>query len=253
MDLGIAGKVALVTGGSRGIGLACALAFAREGCDVAVAARSAADLDRAAAALRAEGVRAAAVAFDLANPDGAPRLIEELKTVLGPPAILVVSSGGPAPGRLADVDDSAWRAAVDQELLGTVRLLRAAVPAMREHGWGRVVTITSRSAREALVGLDLSNAVRPAVAGVVRSLARDVASDGVLVNNVMPGPVLTDRLRDLQGSPEAVERRAARAPMRRLGRPEEVADVVVFLCSERASLVTGASLFVDGGAASVTA
>ncbi|WP_449063883.1 SDR family NAD(P)-dependent oxidoreductase [Planomonospora algeriensis] len=150
-----------------------------------------------------------------------------------------------------DPDD--WDTAVNRNLLGTVRLIRAVLPDMRSRGWGRIVTITSRSAREALDGLALSNATRPAVAGVVRTLAREAGRDGVLVNNVLPGPILTDRLRETTPTPEGLAERAERVPVGRLGRPEEVGDVVAFLASERASFMTGVSVLVDGGESRVIA
>ena len=140
---------------------------------------------------------------------------------------------------------------MQQNLLGTVRLMRAALPGMRARGWGRIVTITSATAREAVDGLVLSNAVRAGVAGAVRSLAREVAAEGIRVNNVMPGPIDTERLHEIYGGggdlEAALAARAARNPSGRLGRPEEVGDLVAFLCGERAGFVTGASVLVDGG------
>jgi 3-oxoacyl-[acyl-carrier protein] reductase len=146
-----------------------------------------------------------------------------------------------------------WELAIQRNLLGTVRLARAVLPEMRERGWGRIVTITSRSAREALDGLALSNSTRSAVAGLVRTLAREVGGDGVLVNNVMPGSIDTERLRDLAGGEEALAERAAAVPLGRIGRPEEVGDVVAFLASARASYMNGVSVLVDGGESRVIA
>jgi 3-oxoacyl-[acyl-carrier protein] reductase len=173
--------------------------------------------------------------------------------VVGPVDILVANAGGPPAGRFVDASMADWELAIQRNLLGTVRLARAVLPEMRARGWGRIVTITSRSAREALDGLALSNSTRSAVAGLVRTLAREVGADGVLVNNVMPGSIDTERLRDLAGSEEALAERAGSVPLGRIGRPEEVGDVVAFLASERASYMNGVSVLVDGGESRVIA
>ncbi|MBE1591157.1 SDR family oxidoreductase [Nonomuraea angiospora] len=253
MDLGISGKVALVTGGSAGIGLAAAKSLAREGCDVCVAARNPERLAEAVVQLQEYGKVVHAVLADVEDPNAARRVVEETRDVLGPIDILVASSGGPPSGRFDETSLADWDVAVQRNLLGTVRLMYAVLPEMRSRGWGRIVTITSRSAREALDGLALSNATRSAVAGVVRTLAREVARDGVLVNNVMPGPIDTDRLRTLAGDEEGLARRGEAVPVGRVGSPEEVGDVVAFLASERASFVNGISMLVDGGESRVIA
>jgi 3-oxoacyl-[acyl-carrier protein] reductase len=253
VDLGIEGKVALVTGGSAGLGLASARSLAREGCAVCVSARSPERLADAVVELQEFGGTVHAVLADVEDPEAAARVVAETREVLGPIDILVANAGGPPRGDFLDVDPDDWDVAVNRNLLGTVRLIRAVLPDMRSRGWGRIVTITSRSAREALDGLALSNATRPAVAGVVRTLAREVGRDGVLVNNVLPGPVLTDRLRATTPTQEGLAERAAHVPVGRLGRPEEVGDVVAFLASERASYMTGVSVLVDGGESRVIA
>ncbi|MFI6734317.1 SDR family oxidoreductase [Nonomuraea sp. NPDC050451] len=253
MDLGISGKVALVTGGSAGIGLAAAKSLAREGCDVCVSARNPERLAEAVVQLQEYGKVVHAVLADVEDPGAARRVVEETRDVLGPIDILVASSGGPPSGRFDETSLADWDVAVQRNLLGTVRLMYAVLPDMRSRGWGRIVTITSRSAREALDGLALSNATRSAVAGVVRTLAREVARDGVLVNNVMPGPIDTDRLRSLAGDEEGLARRGEAVPIGRVGSPEEVGDVVAFLASERASFVNGISMLVDGGESRVIA
>ncbi|MEV0147658.1 MULTISPECIES: SDR family oxidoreductase [unclassified Nonomuraea] len=253
MDLGIAGKVALVTGGSAGIGLAAARSLAREGCDVCVAARDPERLADAVVALQEFGGVVHAVLADVEDPAAAARVAAETRDVLGPVDILVANAGGPPAGRFTEKGLDEWEVAIQRNLLGTVRLIHAVLPDMRSRGWGRIVTVTSRSAREALDGLALSNATRSAVAGIVRTLAREVGGDGVLVTNVMPGPIATDRLRELAGGDEALAGRAAQVPVGRIGRPEEVGDVVAFLASERASFVNGVSLLVDGGESRVIA
>ena len=183
----------------------------------------------------------------MSDPDGPAAAVAAVERDLGPVDILVANAGGPPTGRFVDVTDAGWDLALQQTLMGTVRLIRAALPGMRERGWGRIVTITSRTVREVIDGLVLSNATRAGVAGVVRTLAREVAGEGVLINNVMPGSFHTERLREIHGSDEAVVARGAQTPMGRIGRPEELASVIAFLASEPASYVTGASILVDGG------
>jgi 3-oxoacyl-[acyl-carrier protein] reductase len=253
MDLGIKGKVALVTGGSAGIGLAAAKSLAREGCDVCVSARNPERLANAVVELQEFGGVVHAVLADVEDHDAAVRVVAETRDVLGPVDILVANAGGPPPGRFVDASLEQWDVAVQRNLLGTVRLLHAVLPEMRARGWGRIVTITGRAVREAIDGLALSNATRPAVAGIVRTLAREVGGDGVLINNVLPGPIDTDRMRQLAGGADGAARRGGGVPVGRIGRPEEVGDVVAFLASERASYVTGTSLLVDGGESHVIA
>ncbi|NUP61614.1 MAG: SDR family oxidoreductase [Nonomuraea sp.] len=247
MDLGISGKVALVTGGSAGIGLAAAMSLAREGCDVCVSARNPERLADAVVELQQFGGVVHAVLADVEDPSAAERVVAETRDVLGPVDILVANAGGPPAGRADTVGLDDWDVAVQRNLLGTVRLVHAVLPEMRSRGWGRIVTVTSSTVREAIDGLALSNAVRPAVAGVVRTLAREVAGDGVLVNNVMPGAIATDRLRELSGGDDVLARRGQAVPVGRVGRPEEIGDVIAFLASDRASYVNGVSLLVDGG------
>ncbi len=242
MDLGIDGRVALVTGASRGLGLAAATALAAEGCRVAVASRNGEAL-----AAAADRIGAHPIVMDMSSVDGPAAAVAATEAALGPVDILVANAGGPPPGRFVDVSEADWDVAVRQNLMGTVRLINAALPAMRSRGWGRIVTITSRTVREAIDGLVLSNAVRAGVAGVVRSLAREVAAEGVLINNVMPGSFHTERLRELHGSDDAVVAAGRTKPMGRIGRPEEMGAVIAFLASEKASFLTGTSILVDGG------
>ncbi|MFI6926095.1 SDR family oxidoreductase [Nonomuraea spiralis] len=254
MDLGISGKVALVTGGSAGIGLAAAKSLAREGCDVCVSARNPERLADAVVELQQFGGVVHAVLADVEDPAAAQHVVEETRDVLGPVDILVANAGGPPTGRSDEVDLKDWDVAVQRNLLGTVRLIQAVLPEMRSRGWGRVVTVTSSSVREAIDGLALSNAMRPAVAGIVRTLAREVGGDGVLVNNVLPGPIDTERLRGMSGGDDDVVAARGRAvPVGRVGQAEEVGDVIAFLASERASYVNGVSMLVDGGHSRVIA
>lgn len=248
MDLGITGKVALVTGASRGLGFAAAQALRAEGCRVAICGR---DPQRLAAA--AAELDAVAIVADMSITGDPARAVHETAEALGSVDILVANAGGPAPGGFLAVEEADWERALQQNLMGTVRLVRAAVPAMCERGWGRVITITSRTVREAIDGLVLSNATRPGVAGVVRTLAREVAGTGVTINNVLPGSFATERLLELYGTEDAVAARGASSPMGRIGDPGELGAVVAFLAGVQASYVTGTSILVDGGESHVIA
>ncbi len=248
MDLGIAGKRALVTGASRGLGRAIAEELIAEGCGVVISARGEERLR-----VTADAIGAVPVVADMADPSGPATVVARAVAELGGVDILVANAGGPATGPLIDVSEADLDEAIQKNLLGTIRLIRSALPGMRERRWGRIVTITSRTVREAVDGLALSNVARAGVAGAVRTLARELAAENVLINNVMPGSVRTDRLIEIYGSDEAIDERGRTTPMGRVGDPRELAASVAFLTSERASYITGVSLLVDGGEGTVIA
>lgn len=245
MDLGLAGRRALVTGASRGIGRAIAAALVEEGARVAISSRSAEAITETAAAIGAAGL-----VWDSADTVGAAGVVAGAEAALGGPLdILVCNTGGPPPAAdPLEPDDAAWERAHRTLVMAPVALLRAVVPGMRERGWGRIVNVGSSTMREPSPNLVLSNAERAATLATWKTVARRVAGDGVTVNTVMPGRILTDRLASLAGSAEAAEQNArAAVPAGRTGTPEEFAAVAVFLCSDRASYVTGVALPVDGG------
>ena len=258
MDLGIANRVAVVAASSKGLGYAVAHGLASEGCRVVVSARTDEAVRAAAERITAEtGAEAEPVVCDVSVPADCQRLIERAAERFGGVDILVTNTGGPAAGRFEDLDDEAWASGFDSTLMNVVRLVRAATPHMRRAGWGRVVNITSLSAKQPIEGLLLSNAYRAAVHGLAKTLSRELAADGILVNCVCPGMHATDRLThlaEIRGRAAGISTEAALAklaeasPLRRLGKPEELAAAVVFLCSARASFITGQSIVVDGGA-----
>ena len=257
MDLGLKNKVALVAASSKGLGRACAHALSAEGAKVAICARDEKALRAAADEIaRATGNEVLAVPADLTHARDCERVVKETVDFFGTLHVLVTNNGGPPAGYFFDFDDNDWYRAVDLTLMSAVRLIRAAVPAMRRQKWGRVINITSVSVKEPLDNLILSNALRAGVVGLARTLANQLAADGITVNNVLPGYILTDRVKSLAGTQAKAQGKspddilagfAAPVPIGRIGQPEELAAVVAFLASEQAAYVNGASILVDGG------
>lgn len=244
MDLGLSGRLALVTGASRGIGRAIAAGLAAEGARVILVSRDPGKLQLAAQLVGAEGW----VAGNLSKGDEVERLEEEVRRRFGDPEILIANSGGPPAGMAVEMDAAGWSRGCEETLMPAVRLSRAFLPAMRQRGWGRIVHVTSVSVKQPVPNLVLSNAFRAAVTGFARTLATEVAAEGVTVNNVAPGFTDTDRIRELYPDPEALARLTERIPAKRLATPEEVAAAAVFLCGVPAAMITGQTLLVDGGA-----
>jgi len=246
MDLGLDGKVALVTGASKGIGRAIARALAAEGARVAISSRSRERIDDAAADVGARGY-----VHDMSDPDAAAGLVSSVERDIGPIDVLVANTGGP-PGGADPLSFSRdqWREAYRSLVLSPLALIGHTVPGMRERGFGRVVSVGSSAVREPIPGLMLSNAHRSGLLAALKTIAANVAADGVTVNSVLPGGIATDRIFSLAGSREAAEQAAAqRVPAGRLGTVEEFAAVATFLASAPAAYVTGTALLVDGGAA----
>lgn len=248
----------MVGGGSRGLGYACARALAAEGARVSLCARHAAEAEQAAARIAQEtGARVLGLPADLAAAGEPERWVERTREGLGPVDILVHNTGGPRPGAFEDLSDADWEEAFRLLVLSAVRLYRAVLPDMVARGWGRIVAIESMSVKEPIDGLVLSNALRPAVVAISKSLSRTRAAEGIRFNVVAPGSYDTDRIRELYAAraraagvdPEKLLEDAVRGfPLRRLGAPDELASVVTFLCSNQASNVNGVTLPVDGGA-----
>ena len=257
MDLAIRGRVALVCGGSRGIAYAAAEDFAREGCDLFICSRDATSLDAARTKLEALGARVEHAVADLATPEGIAHVVERVNATYGKVDILICNTGGPPTGATMAHDWAAWSKASELLLRSVVELTSAFVPGMQERKWGRVVAITSLAVKRPQPALVLSNSLRAAVTGYLRTLANEVGKDGVTVNTVLPGFTATERLDDLaaansartgQGRDAIFAGWEAESPLNRIGRPDELAAVIVFLCSARAGFMTGQQVLVDGGA-----
>ncbi|MBM3220708.1 MAG: SDR family oxidoreductase [Candidatus Rokubacteria bacterium] len=253
MDLGIRGKAALVTAASKGMGKATALGLAAEGCRVVMCARTAADIKAAAEEVRAKtGVEVVEVTADVTKKEDVDRLVKRAQDAFGGVDILVANCGGPPRGNLEEMTDEQWYGAFEVATLSVVRLIRGVVPSMKQKRWGRILTIQSVSVKQPVPGLLLSNAVRPGVAGMVKTLSEDLGEHNITINVVCPGKIMTDRL--LGGAKQAglpreefLAKAGLDVPLGRVGTPEEFANVMVFLASERASYVTGVALQVDGG------
>jgi 3-oxoacyl-[acyl-carrier protein] reductase len=257
MEFGLRGRVAIVAAASEGLGRAVALELAREGAEVAICARTAARLEEAALEIqRAGGREVFRRALDVTNRAGVEAFVEDVEKRFGRVDICVTNAGGPPSKKFGEVTPEEWQVAVDLTLGSAVSFARAVLPRMQKRKWGRLVTITSVSVKQPIDGLVLSNSIRAGVAGLARTLASEYGPDNITVNNVCPGYTRTARLDELAGamarsSGQTVEsifaRWSAQIPMGRLGSPEEFAALVAFLCSERASYITGTTIAVDGG------
>jgi 3-oxoacyl-[acyl-carrier protein] reductase len=257
MNLGLKNKVALVAASSQGIGRATAEAFAAEGCKVAMCARNTETLREAADHIR-ESYQAnvLAEAFDVTDAAAVSRFVSAVAAKFGSIDICVTNAGGPPAKGFLDASLEEWQRAIELNFLSNVYFAREVIPHMRKKRWGRIITITSITTKQPVADLVLSNAVRAAVVGLVKSLANEFGKDGILVNNVGPGFTATDRLKELaaarsstsgKSQQEIFDGWAADAPVKRLGEPREVAETIVWLASEAASYITGQTILVDGG------
>jgi 3-oxoacyl-[acyl-carrier protein] reductase len=257
MDLGLKGKVALVAGASQGMGRATALLFAREGAKVSICARGEEALNTAADMIRKEtGGEVLPVVADMSKAEDIQRFVSKTAERFGRLDIVVANAGGPPPGEFMKFTDEDWENAYRLSFMSAMRLTRGAVPHMRKAGGGRVINITSYSVKEPIAGLVLSNAIRSGVIGMAKTLSRELAKDNILINNVCPGRIDTERAQKLnkaradrlQRPVEEINREmAAEVPLGRYGTAEETADLIVFLASDRASYITGTTIQIDGG------
>lgn len=252
MDLGLDGRRALVTGASRGLGRACAESLVAEGARVAICARNEVALKQVANEIGA----ATWIAADLMEDGGPGRAVESALVALGGLDILVANAGGPPTGPFEHAGDSDWSIAFDLTLMSAVRLIRAALPYLKRSDMGRIINITGYGVKEPMSDLVVSDALRAAVTVTAKTIATDLAPFGITVNNIAPGPILTDRLRELYtvraagagtSVAERIESEAALVPVGRVGRPEEVAGLCAYLCSSQAGFITGQSIVIDGG------
>jgi 3-oxoacyl-[acyl-carrier protein] reductase len=256
MDLGLRGKRALVTAASDGLGRAVARGLAAEGARVAICSRQREKIDAVGREIAATKAEVHALVADVSRAEDCARVVADAAAALGGLDILFANAGGPRTGQFVDLADDDWRAAFDLTLMSVVRLVRAAIPHLEKSGSGRILVLTSTSVKEPIPGLLLSNAMRAAVTNLVRTLADELAPKGIRVNTVAPGRIATERLKQLDegkakrigSTPDAVRAAEERAiALGRYGKPEEFADAVVWLASERASYVTGTTILVDGG------
>jgi len=257
MDLGLKGKVAIVTASSRGIGRAAAEILAAEGARITMCARTAADVMTAADQIRERtGTEVLAVPADLTRAEDIQRIVDRTVEAYGTVNILMNNAGGPPAGTFDGLGEVEWQAAFELTLLSVVRMTRAVLPFMRRAGGGVIINLQSTSVKVPLDNLILSNTIRTGVIGLAKTLSFELAKDGIRVNNVLPGAIMTDRLREMlalqsarsgKSVEEIVRLREATIPLGRLGDPEDLGNMIAFLASERARYVTGVTVQVDGG------
>lgn len=258
MDLGLKNKIALVAGASKGLGKAVALGLAREGAHVAIISRDHARIEAAAQDIRnATGAQVLAITADVTRAVDIQRAVDETVKTFGTIHILVTNAGGPPPAAFMALTDEQWQSAVNLTLMSAVRMSHAVVPLMQKQKWGRIIHLSSYSVKHPIENLMLSNSIRSAVVGLGKTQAMELARDGILVNNVLPGWTVTERVEQLLTDRATRNQSNLRdefakiekeIPMGRMGKPEEFANVVVFLASECASYVNGVALPIDGGA-----
>jgi 3-oxoacyl-[acyl-carrier protein] reductase len=257
MDLGLKDKKALVTGASRGLGYAAALALAREGCRVAINSRAEANIRAAAEKIGSEtGAQVLGLAGDVCDAAIPEKLIKSISESLGGLDILITNAGGPPAGAFESFDEATWQKAVEMSFLSHVRLIRAALPYLRKSSAASVLTMTSYTVKQPLPNLVLSNSIRAATVGLTKSLALDLGREGIRFNAIMPGWTVTERVQDLMAFraknnyttvEEESAKQTAEIPLGRMGHPEEFANAAVFLVSPAASYIHGVALAVDGG------
>jgi 3-oxoacyl-[acyl-carrier protein] reductase len=256
MDLGIQGKVALVMASSRGLGQAMAISLAREGVKVAVTGRNPEGLEQSVKLIEAAGGKALALSWDLSDASVTDSLVSRVERELGPIDILINNTGGPPPTPAAGQDPALWQKSFNDMVLSLIAITDRVLPGMRQRKWGRIITSTTSGAIAPIKNLAISNTLRAALLAWSKTLAAEVAADGVTVNIIMPGRVATDRLRQLDEarakreniSYEAVVKSSlSQIPMGRYGEPQEYGDAAAFLASQKASFITGTVMRVDGG------
>lgn len=258
MDLGIKGKIALVTAASKGLGRGSAEALSAEGCRVAICARTRADVEQVAKEVAARsGHEVVAFVADMSRAEDIDALLASVRARLGDPDIVVCNAGGPPPGNFASTKLDQFLPAVELSMMSSIRLTYGAVPAMTKKGWGRIVYITSVSVKQPIPWILLSNTARAGLTGFMKTVAREIAHSGVTINAVLPGVHDTDRVRQTGRNraaseeltfEQAMDAQRATNPMRALGTSEDFGAVVAFLCSHQARFITGENVLVDGGA-----
>ncbi len=257
MNLNLQGKRALLLASSRGLGFACAMGLAREGCDVVICSRDRERINSAAKQIRKEtNARVHAAVCDVSSPEAVQELVDQAVETFGGLEIVVHNAGGPPPGTVTSLSPEKWYDAFDLNLMSFVWLVRAVVPVMRKSNYGRILAITSSSIKEPIPNLVLSNTMRTGVLGLAKTLSKELGADNILVNVIAPGRIATERVEELDRaaaarrgvSVEQVHEESRNSiPLGRLGRPEELANLAVFLASEAGSYITGTAIAVDGG------